>query len=158
MRTPDERSPYGLMQEDLRDQPWRLLVCCILLNLTSRKQAQPVWEEFFRRWPTPHDLRVSNDGWMSSQTVIEMTELLRPLGFQNRRVGRIQLMTRDFVRWDKKDPGSLYGIGKYGSDSYRIFIIGELVEDVQDKELVRYVEWAKERQRSRDEATHAGGA
>ena len=54
-------------------------------------------------------------------------------------------MSRDYLSWDGKDPTRLHGIGKYGSDSYRVFISRELLEDVEDKELRRYVEWAKDR-------------
>ena len=35
-------SPYGLLEELLWDRPWRLLLCCILLNQTSRAQVDPV--------------------------------------------------------------------------------------------------------------------
>jgi hypothetical protein len=32
-------SPYGLIEEQLYDNPWKLLVACILLNKTSISQA-----------------------------------------------------------------------------------------------------------------------
>ena len=35
-------SPYGLLEELLWDRPWRLLLCCILLNQTCRAQVDPV--------------------------------------------------------------------------------------------------------------------
>ena len=148
MRTPDERSPYGLIQEDLWPTPWRLLVACIMLNLTSRRQAQPVWEELFRRWPTPEALWVHDDR-PTLLIVEELTELLRPLGLQNRRALSIWRMTFDYlvVRPDLNRDGvlSLSGVGKYASDSWRIFVDREIVHDVQDKELRRYVEWAGSR-------------
>jgi len=37
----------------------------------------------------------------------------------------------------------LPGIGKYGSDSYRIFVRGELDVRPTDKELRKYLEWQK---------------
>lgn len=149
MQTPSERSPYGLIQEDLRNYPWRLLVCCILLNLTSRKQAEPVWNELFRRWPN----------WMSllesPREVVkqELVELFKPLGLQNKRADSVIKMTEGVehqfrtLRRDRSQikPRELYGIGKYGADSYEVFIKGKLVDDVKDKELRRYYEWAKER-------------
>ena len=30
-------SPYGLIEEQLYDDPWKLLVACMLLNVTSGK-------------------------------------------------------------------------------------------------------------------------
>lgn len=159
MRTPDERSPYGLMQEDFRNEPWKLLVCCILLNLSSRKVAEPIWNRLFERWPVWTTFLADVRQRQSSRE--ELLSLLN--GFQNRRCERIIRMTEGIEKQFRTmcrdrmmiEPLELYGIGKYGSDSYRIFIKRELVEDVKDKELVRYVEWAKERQRPRDEAANA---
>lgn len=34
------QSPYGLIEEQLFGDPWRLLVACILLNKTSIVQAR----------------------------------------------------------------------------------------------------------------------
>ncbi len=44
---------------------------------------------------------------------------------------------------EKLDVESLHGIGKYAADSWKIFVDREIVDDVQDKELVNYVNWAK---------------
>ena len=48
-------------------------------------------------------------------------------------------MSEDFLKWDYKDATDLYGINKYGSDSYRIFYKNEIPKDVEDKELKRYI-------------------
>ena len=55
------------------------------------------------------------------------------------RTKRMRKMSLDFLSWDRKDATDLYGIGKYGSDSYRIFYKNEIPENVQDKELKRYL-------------------
>lgn len=143
--TPRERSPYGLIQEDLRDEPWRLLVAVMMLNQTSAKQARPVWERFFETFPAPEQLyQVSPD-----RSLPMLESMLRSLGFQKRRSERIWLMTEQFLfDWDGKDPLELYGIGKYGADSYNIFVEGRLPvseADVDDKELKHYVRWANHR-------------
>ena len=39
---------------------------------------------------------------------------------------------KDFLTWDGEDATKLYGIGKYGSDSYRLFYKKEIPEDVSD--------------------------
>jgi hypothetical protein len=48
-------------------------------------------------------------------------------------------MSIQFESWDGNDAKQLYGIGKYGSDSYRIFYKNEIPNDVKDKELKRYI-------------------
>ena len=48
-------------------------------------------------------------------------------------------MTRDFLTWDQKDATMLYGIGKYGSDSYEIFFKQNYTVQPTDKELIRYL-------------------
>ena len=47
------RSPYGLIQEQLYDNPWKMLIACLFLNRTTAKQVLPVIWKFFERWPDP---------------------------------------------------------------------------------------------------------
>jgi len=49
-------------------------------------------------------------------------------------------MTIDFLTWDGNDATMLYGIGKYGSDSYEIFFKQNYTVEPTDKELKRYLE------------------
>jgi hypothetical protein len=49
-------------------------------------------------------------------------------------------MTEDFVTWNCDDATQLYGIGKYGSDSYEIFFKNNYTVEPTDKELQRYLE------------------
>ena len=145
MWTPLETSPYAIMQEKFRDDPWKLLVCCVMLNLTSRRQSEPVWDTLFERWPTAESLW--SDDRTSQEIIDDLTELLRPLGLQNRRALSIWRMTFDYlvlhpdVYLDRID--QLHGVGKYARDSFNMFVGGEIVDDVEDKELRRYVEWTK---------------
>jgi hypothetical protein len=49
-------------------------------------------------------------------------------------------MTQDLVTWwNFKDASELYGIGKYGSDSYEIFFKQNYSVQPTDKELIRYL-------------------
>ena len=48
-------------------------------------------------------------------------------------------MSQQFLTWDHKEASDLHGIGKYGSDSYKIFYKNEIPKDVQDKELKKYI-------------------
>jgi hypothetical protein len=50
-------------------------------------------------------------------------------------------MTEDFLTWDCNDATRLYGIGKYGSDSYEIFFKQNYAVEPTDKELKRYLEY-----------------
>jgi len=58
----------------------------------------------------------------------------------NVRENRLRKMTQDFLTWDGKDATMLYGIGKYGSDSYEIFFKKNYAVVPTDKELKRYLE------------------
>jgi hypothetical protein len=49
-------------------------------------------------------------------------------------------MSQDYLTWDGNDATMLYGIGKYGSDSYEIFYKQNYTVVPTDKELKRYLE------------------
>lgn len=128
-----EVSPWNYFQERYRD-PWKLLCCVIMLNLTSGRQVEGIDQELFRRWPTARHLAMADPD--------EVSEVIRPLGLYNRRARQlIRMSTYYAFLWDGRDPTDIPGIGKYGSDSYRIFIRGELDIQVEDKELRRYLAW-----------------
>ena len=111
---------------------WQHFVGVICLNQTGRVQVKRVLPEFFDKWPTPQKYLKSD-----RKTVIEV---IKSLGFYNRRENTIRQMSKDFLNWDGEDATELCGIGKYGSDSYRIFYKNDIPNDVQDKELKRYIE------------------
>ena len=56
------------------------------------------------------------------------------------RSKRIRKMTEQFLTWNGKEASDLHGIGKYGSDSYQIFFLKTIPDDVQDKELKKYID------------------
>ena len=146
MRTPRITSPYNLMQEEYRDDPWALLVGCILFNMVHGKKARPILEEFLKLWPNSRKLWECYEDDLL--TVPLMIELFTPLGFQNRRAERILYMTTEFnaLRPDinnEVDVMELNGVGKYAADSFNMFYRGYLVKDVTDKELKNYVCWAE---------------
>jgi hypothetical protein len=58
----------------------------------------------------------------------------------NVRYKRLHQMSRDFLTWDSNDATMLYGIGKYGSDSYEIFFKQNYSVEPTDKELKRYLQ------------------
>ncbi len=121
-----------LMVQQQVDSVWQHMVGVICLNQTSRKQVKKVLPEFFDHWPTPESLLRSR--------IIDIEEVIAPLGMRHVRAKRIYRMSIDFLNWNGDDATELYGIGKYGSDSYRLFYKKEIPENVGDHELKRYIE------------------
>ena len=126
-----------MMREDLMVQQqvknlWQHFVGVICLNQTGRIQVKRVLPEFFDKWPTPEAFLKSD-----TKTVIEV---IKSSGFYNRRENSIRKMTQSYLTWDGNDATMLYGIGKYGSDSYRLFYKNEIPDNIGDHELKRYVQ------------------
>lgn len=119
-----------LMVQQQVQTRWQHMVGVIMLNQTGRKPVKTVLPEFLNRWPDAQT-------YLNS-TPDEVIEVIRPLGFYNRRENSIRRMSKDYLGWDQKDATKLYGIGQYGSESYRIFWLGERFEP-QDKELRAYL-------------------
>ena len=110
---------------------WQHMVGVICLNQTGRKKVKKLLPAFFERFPTAEKLLESN-----KETIASMLE---GLGMKNVRANRIWRMSQDYLTWDGEDATELFGIGKYGSDSYKIFYKDEIPDNIQDKELKRYV-------------------
>ena len=121
-----------LMVQQQIDGPWQHMVGVIMLNLTGRKQVKKVLPKFLSRWPNPESLLYA--------TSTQIEDVIEPLGMKKVRAERLYRMSEQFRDWDGDDATELYGIGKYGSDSYRLFFKKELPEDVGDHELRRYVD------------------
>ena len=108
-----------------------------MLNLTSYKQVRKVIFEFFKKWPSPKKA--------SQAKQEDMASMLKPLGFYNRRSKQIIRFSKEYLEKKWSDPIELYGVGKYAADSYKIFIERSLDVEPTDKKLIRYVNWAKDR-------------
>lgn len=124
------------MREDLMvqqqiDGPWQHMVGVIMLNQTSRIQVKRVLPEFLRYWDTPDKLLAAN--------IEDIKKVIAPLGMTNIRAKRLLGMSRDFLTWNYKDATILYGIGKYGSDSYEIFFKNNYSVEPTDKELKKFL-------------------
>ena len=131
------RSPYNLIQEHLWKDPWKIFVACIFCNLTRRVDAEPYMWRFFNTYPTPGD--ASRADWKNIQKMIQ------PLGLSERRSKSLIKMSNDYLskQWQDK-PEVLYGIGKYGSDAYKIFCLGDWrVVEPSDHALNDYHTWLK---------------
>ena len=113
------------------DNVWQHMVGVICLNQTGRKKVKKVLPNFFKKFPTAMHLLQSN-----KETIADMLE---ELGMKNVRAHRIWRMSKEYLSWDGEDATKLFGIGKYGNDSYQIFYRNKIPENVQDKELKRYL-------------------
>mgnify|MGYP001189876300 CR=1 FL=1 len=131
-------SPYGLLQEQLNRDPWKIFVCCIFCNLTRRVQAEPIFWKVLKKWPTPEKLSNANQS--------ELVDLIAPLGLSEKRSKALRRMSYDYIHKDWRDePSRLYGIGKYGSDAYKIFCTQDWKSVTpKDKALNNYHSWLKQ--------------
>jgi len=111
---------------------WQHMVAVIMLNQTGRKAVKYVLPMFLNRWYQPADFIPAS--------IDDVKEVIWPLGMVNVRYQRLQRMTQDYLLWDGEDATMLYGIGKYGSDSYEIFFKKNYTVQPTDKELKRYLE------------------
>ena len=124
-----QQLPAGL---EGRVAVWQHMVAVIMLNQTGRKPVKTVFPIFMHHWPSPSRfVRASEQ---------EVKDVIWSLGMVNVRLKRLQKMTWDFAIWDLDDATKLYGIGKYGSDSYEIFFNQNYAVEPTDKELIRYLE------------------
>ena len=111
------KSPHGLIQESLWPDEWKILVSCIMLNLTTRRQVDGVISDFFRRWPTPYDLETASD--------IDLIDMIKPLGMWRKRSQTLLRFNREYLTGTWKTAMDLYGCGKYADDCWRIFCCGD---------------------------------
>lgn len=130
------KSPHRLLQEKYWPDGWKILVCCMMLNLTGRRQVDKVIDEFFRRWPDALECGNADPR--------EMEELLTPLGLQSRRSYNLIQMSKDYTGKDWERPKELHGIGQYAQDAWDLFIEGKIPDEVKDHALVKYAAWARE--------------
>jgi adenine-specific DNA glycosylase len=110
---------------------WQHMVAVIMLNQTGRKPVKQILPLFLSKWPSPRKFAA----FAGEQ---EVKDVIWSLGMVNVRYTRLKRMTQDYLIWDMKDATMLYGIGQYGSESYRIFFKNERFEP-KDKELRRYL-------------------
>ncbi|OJJ42899.1 hypothetical protein ASPZODRAFT_75266, partial [Penicilliopsis zonata CBS 506.65] len=149
---PITKPTFGLVQEQLAHDPFRLLIATIFLNRTRGSVALPVLWEVFARYPTVES--------MASAEFTELVSMIRRLGFQNQRARKCIALAqtwlaqpptrskryrrlhyprrgdgRDLHRdevLDEHDPrlgwevAHLPGVGEYALDSWRIFCRDEL--------------------------------
>ena len=68
---------FGLVQERLSDQPFRLLAALIFLNKTRGSVAIPICEKLFELYPSAQDFSMADPN--------DILSIIHPLGLQNKR-------------------------------------------------------------------------
>lgn len=145
---------FGLMQEKLFHDPFRLIVATIFLNRTRGEQAMPVYYQLMERYPTIEAL--------STAQIQDVVAMIHKLGFQNQRARKCIELAKAWLdrppvkgkRYRKMDYpkkgdgrdigvdevisdedtrvgweiGGLPGVGAYALDSWRIFCRDKLRE------------------------------
>ena len=119
-----------MLQEIYLNDPWKMLVCCMLLNLTNRKQVDTIRKQLFDKYKTPQD--------MMNAKHEELADILKPLGLYNRRANSLRKMSEGYIKgFNSVD--ELYGIGQYAKDSWDIFQNNNLNVKPTDKVLQEYL-------------------
>jgi len=138
-------SPLGLLQEKYWPDEWRILVCCLLLNQTTRRQVDKIIDEFFLKYPGPVSMCMASGE--------ELHALIQPLGLANKRVKTLKRFSHEYLTKTWQEAKDLYGCGKYANDTWRIFCRGDW-EDVspQDHALNNYHGWLRGYYESRQTA------
>lgn len=98
------RSPFGLLEEILWSDEWKLLVACMMLNCTTRLQVDRVLWRLFLLVPTPEDAVAlgalrdgGNDGFDGKSGLDRIEEILRPLGLHRKRARALVKLSEDYV-------------------------------------------------------------
>jgi methyl-CpG-binding domain protein 4 len=120
-----------MLQQVYADDPWKMMVGCILLNQTTRTQVDKVRHALFAKYPRPEDMAVA--------TPQELRDIIKPCGFYNRRTKALIRFSKEYLEksWERIE--ELYGIGQYALDSWQIFVEGNVNIEPTDKELLGYL-------------------
>ncbi|KNA18340.1 hypothetical protein SOVF_071870 [Spinacia oleracea] len=97
-------SPYNLLQEEHAHDPWRVLVTCMLLNITTGPQVKQVLSLFFNVCPNA-EAAVNADN-------IRIASVIQSLGLHRKRATMIQQFSREYLSDDWTHVTQLHGIGK----------------------------------------------
>ncbi len=153
-------SPLGLLEELFVNNPWRLLVSTICLNVTTRRQVDSILHAFLELWPTAE--ATANADWE------EISAIISPMGLGIKRAKGLVRFSTEYIELTKdydefslseKQVTGLFFCGLYSWSAYKIFIRGELPTGpvrVCDHALQLYVEYQLGRRRECRRADEGG--
>ena len=161
-------SPFGLIEELFPEEPWRILVCTMLLNKTQRKQnVDSILYHLFLRWPTAES--VVKDADLDEEEVhLFVFALVKRAGQGHRKSRGLVQLSRDYLlllesknqqiieknispakrvelELTRADVKQLFCCGDYAADAYQIFIRKDFETPIvsNDQMLLAYVEWKR---------------
>ena len=86
---PLSSAKFGLIQEELANNPFHLLLAVVFLNKTRGAHAVPALRALIHRYPTPSAL--------ATATTADIVPLIRHLGLQNQRAAKLIALARAWV-------------------------------------------------------------
>jgi endonuclease III len=95
---------FGLIQEKLYTDPFRLLIAVTLLNRTRGKHSIPVFYQLTDRYPTPQNFLDADRN--------DIVEMQHHLGFQSQRADTYQKYARFWIN-EPPEKGKRYRVGHY---------------------------------------------
>lgn len=161
-------SPFGLIEELFPEDPWRVLVCTMLLNKTQRKQnLDSILYNLFKRWPTADS--VVKDADRDEENVhLFVFALVRRAGQGHRKSRGFVQLSRDYLdllrsksqgmdenerrtaegvefTLTREEVKQLFNCGDYAADAYQIFNRRDFESPLvsNDNMLQAYVEWKR---------------
>lgn len=118
------------VQYDLRQDPWRVIVSCIMLNQSGGHQVRDPLSSIFERWPVSYAFLTARRD--------DVESIMRPAGLGRIKAIRALMMTRDWCSGER-EVGRLYGCGQYAADAVEIFCNRKMVRAPSDNFLALWV-------------------
>lgn len=116
---------FGLIQEKLAHDPFRLLIAVTFLIRTHGKHAIPVFFELMEKYPTPESLMAAD--------LEEIVPIIRHLGLQNQRANTYQMYAKIWLE-NPPTKGKRYPVRGYPNpESARDVKKGEILDDDDER-------------------------
>jgi endonuclease III len=108
----------------------------MLLNCTTRRAMEKIVPRLFAKYPDAASMAAADRE--------ELSALIAPLGFRNRRSKGLIEMSRAYDRGGWRHASELPGIGDYAAAAWEIFSQGTLPPQCpKDHALTKYYQWRK---------------
>ena len=124
-----------MIQDIYRSEPWKMIVCTILLNQTSGVQVKKMKRRFFKKFNSLQSIRDASEYQIVSE--------IRELGMQNVKAKRIKMFCSSFsdsVDLMRDNIVGFLGVGDYTQESIDVFIKRDNNIDSKDKEIRAYLD------------------
>jgi endonuclease III len=155
------RSPFGLLEEILWRDDWKVLTACMMLNCTTRLQVDRVLWELFTLAPTAEDAVKLGE---SEKGIALIENCLATIGLHRKRARAFVRLSQDVVNARKvvkvdddidndlnrphfvRDVSEFHGVGAYAADAHAMFCDGIIAAPPRDHALRWYHAFALERE------------